>query len=132
MASSAAATSAFTPRSGSRPACAALPSTSTAYQDVPLRAVFRAESTEGSRTSTASACMIASAIRARDACEPISSSVVRSMPTPLSSVRPARASAAQPCTTPAFMSKTPGPVIRWPSLVNGRRASEPIGHTVSR
>ncbi len=30
------------------------------------------------------------------------------------------------------MSKTPGPRSRSPSLENGRRASEPIGHTVSR
>ena len=73
----------------------------------------------------------------REKIEPISSSpfstnVTAGVGAPLSR---SSLSAQMPCTSPVFMSKMPGPVVRSPSaassVVTGQPASVPVGHTVS-
>lgn len=122
---------AFTPRSGSSPACAARPAAVTVYRDVPLRAVFSVPpSAAASRMSAARQPPAADSISARDVGDPISSSPVTSSVTPAGSSSAARAWNAS--TRPDFMSKHPGP-RRIPSddTENGWVSSDPRGQTVS-
>jgi hypothetical protein len=86
-----------------------------------------------SNTSAARVDVAAVSMTGREAGLPISSS-------PLSTRRSggcgkpaaARARTAQTaCTSPAFMSNTPGPLARSPSTRNGQSARVPSGHTVS-
>ena len=123
--------SALMPRSGSRPAWAARPVICTTYQEVPLRALLRSPSIDGSSTSTAAASLAASSMRSREVVEPISSSVVSKIPTPSAWSASSSARAPMAWTTPDFMSKTPGPRMRSPSIAQGMRSRVPIGQTVS-
>jgi argininosuccinate synthase len=117
-------TSALTPFSGSSPACAARPCTTTSNVPQPLRPVFSAPpSADGSSTSTAPHARARSSISSRDASEPTSSSALNSNSTPDRS-----SSSASPwsaCTMPASMSNTPGPVTRPSATVNGTRGECP-------
>ena len=126
----ASSTVALTPRSGSRPAWAARPVTTTSYSDTPLRSILRAPpGADASSTSAPRAPRAVSSMSAREVVEPTSSSPVTSSVTPSRSGSDAIACSAM--TRPAFMSKQPGPV-RTPSRTrNGRRSSVPTGHTVS-
>ena len=110
-----------------------MPRTRTSKMPTPLRPVFTAPSALASNTSTAAASAQARSISGRENGLPISSS-------PLSSRRsggcgtPAARSArtAQTaCTSPAFMSNTPGPVMRSPSTRTGQSSRVPAPHTVS-
>ena len=88
----------------------------------PLRATLAAPSREGSSTKTLRCRRASSTVRARDAALPTSSSGTSSsvaFPDP-SSASPARAAMAT--TMPAFMSKTPGPEARSPSIRYGKIA----------
>ena len=79
----AASTSALTPFSGSSPAWAARPWTTTSKPPVPLRPILSAPpSAAGSSTSTAPQAAARSSISARDAPEPTSSSAVNSSSIP--------------------------------------------------
>lgn len=126
----AASTSAFTPASGSRPACEARPRTATSNVPQPLRATFRCPpSAAPSNTSTVPHARARSSISAREWCEPTSSSVVTNSSTPDGSAKVARPWIAW--TRPPSMSYTPGPVARPPSTRNGRCSKVPRGKTVS-
>ena len=72
---------ALIPFSGSSPACAARPWTSMTKSAVPLRPIFTAPFIDASKTKTARALLADSSMRARDALEPTSSSVVQSIAT---------------------------------------------------
>src|SRR5579884_1496102 len=101
---------ALTPRSGSSPAWAARPSTSIRKLPTPLRAVFRAPPADGSSTRTASRPSAVCSTSWREVVDPTSSSLVTNTATPSRS--PNRVKASNSWTSPAFMSKAPGPVAR--------------------
>ncbi len=117
------------PFSGSRPACAALPTNVTVQYEGPLRLVLSAPLMLDSGTSTALAPRAVSSMSDRVRDEPTSSSPVTRIATPARSW--SEETAAKDWMIPAFMSKTPGPVARSPSTANGHRSMVPAGHTVS-
>ena len=72
-------------------------------------------------------------VSSRDAAEPVSSSGTSSNDTGKAcDSRNIAISTAIPTATPAFMSKTPGPMARPASSRQGMSASVPTGQTVSR
>ena len=121
------------PFSGSRPAWAALPAKAMRKRPVPLRATLAAPSSEGSSTSTRSWSRAVSSRNPREASVPTSSSGTRSIETRGGcGSRPSSPSTAIPTAIPAFMSNTPGPRARSPSMRKGSAPHEPTGQTVSR
>ena len=127
--SRASARSAERPSSGEVPACAGTPCAVIVTQHPALRAVTIApDSRPHSRHRAASApCMVLSVNGAT--LRPSSSGTQCSSTATSLSTR--RSSAARPTSTPPFMSATPGPCMRSPSLRTGRAAAVPTGNTVS-
>ena len=92
-----------------------------------MRSVLSAPpSADASSTRAASASRASSSISPRELGEPSSSSPVTRIVTPSSP-----AAAWKAITSPAFMSKQPGPRSTPSSITHGRVASEPSGQTVS-
>src|SRR5690554_6709572 len=126
----ASSTDAFTPSSGSRPAWAARPCTVTRYSEAPFLAVLIAPpSAEASSTNAAEQPAASVSISCLEVGDPSSSSPVMSTVTP--SLALSAAAAWSAITTPAFMSKQPGPLSTPSTFENGCVASDPIGQTVS-
>ena len=99
----------------------------------PLRPVFSAPSALASNTSTAAASAQACSISGRENRLPTSSSPLssrRSGGCGTPAARNARTAQAA-CTSPAFMSNTPGPLTRSPSTRTGQPSRVPALHTVS-
>ena len=95
-----------------------------------MRAVFSAPpSADASSTRAAAAPVASDSMSAREVGEPISSSPVTRIVTPSRSASVATAWNA--ITTPAFMSKQPGPRSTPSTTSHGWTASVPVGHTVS-
>ena len=117
------------------PECAAFPWTSISRKIPPLRPVTTLpEGRPGSPLKTKAALRANASMTSLLRGEPISSSHVNSADTSVV-VCPDWASAAMMkafMTTPAFMSATPGPYARLPSMRNGRLATSPLGKTVSQ
>ncbi len=130
---SASAWIALAPAYGSSPACASIPVTLTLNNPTPLRAVLSAPSMDASNTSVARASSLAASMCSREDGLPISSSPLNRNRTlgcgSPSSRRPR--SAQTDCTSPVFMSKTPGPVALPSTTANGQPLSVPVGQTVS-
>ncbi len=126
---------ALIPFSGSIPACAAFPIAFSVNRPMPFRAVFKTPlGSEGSSTSTAVHWLASASIRARDELLPTSSSLVRRTVTgrlklPRTFFR--ASTAIHISKMPAFISNTPGPSARPPSILNGLFSISPVGQTVS-
>ena len=100
---------ALAPSSGSRPACAATPSTSTEKRPTPLRAVLSLPDgpSEGSRTNTRSATRARRRMCRADSLLPTSSSELMKTTGVTAGSRPSSRSARRAktiCTSPPFMS----------------------------
>ena len=134
---SASSCTAFTPFSGSTPACAQRPVTIISAVPTPFRAVFNRplRPKEGSSTSTASLRRASLVIARRELALPISSSEVHKNTNFFAGVIPASfnaSTAKRARTSPPFMSNVPGPHARPPEIRNGIFASVPRGYTVSK
>ena len=87
-----------------------------------------------SRTRAASARSASARIVSRDQGEPISSSGLQMyvmLPNPSNPAACSTSTAKKPVSSPPFMSVTPGPNARSPSIRNGRSATVPGSNTVS-